>query len=239
MTLLGAALSISSAERTPKCYSKDVNAWFCRDYVVDRKDDIISATLTHLTTSLAAVALGLAIAFPLALLARRYPKAESSVLGVSTAIYTIPSLALLPLLVPITGLTATTVIIGLGLYCLTILVRAFLDGLRSVPDDVRESAVGLGYDTRKLLFGVELPIAMPVIMAGLRVAMVSTIALTTIGTVVSEGGLGTFIAHGTQYSFHAELLTGAVLCVVLALVMDVLIVLFQRAMTPWTRGVTS
>jgi osmoprotectant transport system permease protein len=147
----------------------------------------------------------------------------------------VPSLALLPLLVPLTGLTKTTVVIGLGLYCLTILVRAFLDGLRAVPDDVRESAVGLGYGRGRLLLKVELPLALPVIMAGLRVATVSTVALTTIGTVVSEGGLGLLIAEGKSTQFNAELMTGAVLCVVLALVLDLLLVLAQRLLTPWAR----
>jgi osmoprotectant transport system permease protein len=235
VTLPAALITAAVSRREPKCYSKDVNAWFCLDYVQDRSDEITDATLTHLQITVAAVLLGLVIAFPLALLARRYPRLESTVLGVSTGLYTVPSLALLPLLVPLTGLTKTTVVIGLGLYCLTILVRAFLDGLRAVPDDVRESAVGLGYGRGRLLLKVELPLALPVIMAGLRVATVSTVALTTIGTVVSEGGLGLLIAEGKSTQFNAELMTGAVLCVVLALVLDLLLVLAQRLLTPWAR----
>ena len=228
---------VELATREPKCYSKDVNAWFCLDYVRDRSDEIQEATTTHLQITVAAVLLGLVIAFPLALLARRLPRLESTVLGLSTFVYTIPSLALLPLLVPLTGLTKTTVVIGLGLYCLTILVRAFLDGLRSVPDDVRESATGMGFGRTRLLLRVELPLALPVVMAGLRVATVSTVALTTIGTVVSEGGLGQLIADGKSTEFNAELMTGAVLCVLLALLLDAVIVLAQRGLTPWTRGV--
>jgi osmoprotectant transport system permease protein len=235
VTLPAALITAAVSRREPKCYSKDVNAWFCLDYVQDRSDEITDATLTHLQITVAAVLLGLVIAFPLALLARRYPRLESTVLGVSTGLYTVPSLALLPLLVPLTGLTKTTVVIGLGLYCLTILVRAFLDGLRAVPDDVRESAVGLGYGRGRLLLKVELPLALPVIMAGLRVATVSTVALTTIGTVVSEGGLGLLIAEGKSTQFNAELMTGAVLCVLLALVLDLLLVLAQRLLTPWAR----
>lgn len=240
MTLLaGSTLVAGLAAREQKCYSKDVNAWFCLDYVQDRRDEIQEATVTHLQITVAAVLLGLAIAVPLALVARRVPRLESSVLGLSTFVYTIPSLALLPLLVPITGLTKTTVVIGLGLYCLTILVRALLDGLRSVPDEVRESATGLGFGRTRLLLRVELPLALPVVMAGLRVATVSTVALTTIGTVVSEGGLGRLIADGKSTEFNAELMTGAVLCVLLALVLDVLIVLAQRGLTPWTRKVST
>ena len=234
MTLLGAAAL--SVAREEKCYSRDVNDWICPDYWVDRQDEIVEATTTHLQITVAAVLLGLVIAFPLALLARRVPRLESAVLGASTAIYTVPSLALLPLLVPLTGLTKTTVVVGLGLYCLTILVRAFLDGLRSVPDDVRESAVGMGYGSTRLLLRVELPLALPVLMAGLRVATVSTVALTTIGTVVSEGGLGYLIADGQSSEFNAELFTGAVLCVALALALDLLLVLAQRLATPWRRA---
>ena len=222
-------------DREPKCYSRSVNSWFCVDYLQDRRDEITEATITHLQITVTAVLLGLLIAFPLALLARRVPLLESSVLGFSTFLYTIPSLALLPLLVPITGLTKTTVVIGLGLYCLTILVRALLDGLRAVPDDVREAARGLGYGSGRLLLKVELPLALPVVMAGLRVATVSTVALTTIGTVVSEGGLGKLIANGKNTEFNAELMTGALLCVLLALLLDVVLVLAQRGLTPWTR----
>jgi osmoprotectant transport system permease protein len=223
----------------PSCYSRFVNEWFCWQYVEDRHGEIVDALVAHVSITLAAIAFGLVIAFPLALLARRLPRLESTILALSTGIYTVPSLALLPLLVPFTGLTATTVVIGLGLYALTILVRAFLDGLRSVPDEVRESAVGLGYGAGRLLVRVELPLAMPVIMAGLRVATVSTVALTTVGTLVANGGLGNLITHGIQRDFRAELLTAAVLCVLLALALDVVLVLTQRLLTPWTRGAQS
>jgi len=236
VTLLAAAAPAAQAAGEPNCYNRFVNEWVCLEYLQDRRDQIVDATLEHIFITVVAVLLGLVIAFPLALVARRLPRLESSVLGVSTGIYTIPSLALLPLLVPFTGLSSTTVILGLGLYCLTILVRAMLDGLRSVPDDVRESATGLGYGPAKLLFRVELPLAAPVIMAGLRVATVSTVALTTIGTLVSYGGLGDLIAHGQRYDFRAELLTAAVLCVILAVVLDAILVTAQRLITPWTRS---
>jgi osmoprotectant transport system permease protein len=183
------------------------------------------------------VVLGVLVAFPLALLARRLPRLESAILGGATAIYTIPSLALFPLLVPFTGLSATTVIIGLGLYSLTILVRSMLEGLRSVPDEVRESATGLGYGATRLLVKVDLPLALPVIMAGLRVATVSTVALTTVGSLVAYGGLGNLIKDGVSSNFRAELSTASILCVVIAVVLDVVIVIAQRLLTPWTRGV--
>jgi osmoprotectant transport system permease protein len=228
-------LAAEAAE--PSCYSRFVNEWFCWQYVEDRQSDIGDALVEHIAITVAAVVLATLIALPLALLARRHPRLENTILGVSTGLYTVPSLALLPLLVPFTGLSATTVVIGLGLYALTILVRAMLDGLRSVPDDVRESAVGLGYGRRRLLVRIELPLALPVMVAGLRVATVSTVALTTVGTLVANGGLGNLISHGVQRDFRAELLTAAVLCVALAVVLDALLVITQRFLTPWTRGV--
>lgn len=228
MTLL-----VSAAE--PKCYSRLVNDWVCGDYLVDRRGEIVDATVQHLGLTVASVVLGLLIAFPMALLARRHPHLESTVLGVSTGIYTIPSLALFPLLLPFTGLSPATVVIGLALYALTILVRAILDGLRAVPPDVVESATGLGYSRARLLRRIELPLALPVIMAGLRVATVSTVALTTVGALVSYGGLGNLLLTGVAQSFRAQILTASVLCVLIALAFDVAIVLAQRAMTPWVR----
>ncbi|WP_228941604.1 ABC transporter permease [Nocardioides sp. Leaf374] len=239
MTLLvqAAALAVPTADAGPSCYSRLTNEWFCWQYVADRQSEIVDATVEHVWITVAAVLAGLLISFPLAVLARRLPRLESTILAVSTGIYTVPSLALLPLLVPFTGLSPTTVVIGLALYALTILVRAFLEGLRSVPDEVRESATGLGYGPGRLLLRVELPLALPVVMAGLRVATVSTVALTTVGSLVSYGGLGNLIKDGVLTDFRAELLTAAVLCVVLAIVLDVLLVATQRVLTPWTRGV--
>lgn len=233
MTLLGQA----TAAAEPSCYSRTVNDWFCWAYVQDRQADIVSATVEHVAITATSVLLGVLIAFPLALLARRFARLESGVLGVSTGLYTVPSLALFPLLVPFTGLSPVTVVIGLALYALTILVRSLLEGLRAVPDEVVESGRGLGYGPTRLLFRVELPLAVPVLMAGLRVATVSTVALTTVGSIVSFGGLGNLIQDGVLTNFRAELLTAALLCVVLAVVLDVLIVLLQRVLTPWTRGV--
>ena len=121
---------------------------------------------------------------------------------------------------------------------LAILVRSMLEGLRGVPDEVVESARGLGYGAGRLLFRVELPLALPVIMAGLRVATVSTVALTTVGSLVAYGGLGNLIKDGVNTNFRAELFTAAVLCVLLAVALDALIVLTQWLLTPWTHGNT-
>ena len=232
-------LLVPAAAAEPSCYSRLTNEWICLQYVEDRKSEIADATIEHIELTVAAVLLGIVIAFPLALLARRLPRLESSVLGVSTGIYTIPSLALFPLLLPFTGLSPTTVVVGLALYALTILVRSMLEGLRAVPDDVRESAIGLGYGATRLLFRVDLPLALPVMMAGLRVATVSTVALVTVGSLVSYGGLGNLIKDGVESNFRAELFTASVLCVVLAVLFDVVIVVVQRLLTPWARGVSA
>jgi osmoprotectant transport system permease protein len=112
-----------------------------------------------------------------------------------------------------------------------------LEGLRAVPDEVRESATGLGYGGARLLFKVDLPLALPVIMAGLRVATVSTVALTTVGSLVAYGGLGNLIRDGVSTNFRAELMAASILCVLIAVALDALIVVTQRVLTPWTRGV--
>src|SRR4029079_11274552 len=141
VTLLAVAAGASASADGPTCYSRLTNEWICRQYVEDFRPEIQHATLEHLEITALSVLLGLVIAFPMALLARRFARLESMTGGVATAIYTIPSLALLPLMVPFTGLSKTTVVIALALYALTILVRSTLEGLRSVPDEVVESAL--------------------------------------------------------------------------------------------------
>lgn len=212
-----------------------MNDWICGSYLSDRHSELIAATVQHLWITAVSIVLGLVVALPLALLARRYTRLESGILGLSTGLYTIPSLALFPLLVPFTGLTPLTVILGLALYSLTILVRNTLEGLRSVPEDVRESAVGLGYSRARLLLRIELPLALPVIMAGLRIATVSTVALTTVGAIVAYGGLGNLLASGVDENFKAQILAASVICVVLAVVLDAGLLGVQRVLTPWTR----
>ena len=229
-------MSLFAAGDSATCYSATVNDWVCWDYVVDRRSELVDATVEHIYITVIAVVLGFAIALVLALFARRFVRAEGGIVGLTSIIYTIPSLAMFSLLVDATGLTATTVIVGLALYCLTILVRNILAGLRAVPDDVRESAIGLGYGRTGLLFKIELPLALPVIMAGLRVATVSTVALTTIGTIVSYGGLGDLLSEAIDLEFKAQILTASVVCVLLAVVFDLLLVGAQRLLTPWTRA---
>jgi osmoprotectant transport system permease protein len=234
--LAGGSSGIEPAASQPSCYSRLVNEWVCKDYFVDRHDELVAATKEHLLITVSAVLLGLVLAIPLALLARRFARLESVVLGLATGLYTVPSLALFPLLVPFTGITRTTVVIGLALYSLTILVRNTLEGLRSVPADVIESATGLGYSRARLFLRIELPLALPVIMAGLRIATVSTVALTTVGAVVAYGGLGNLLDNGVQEDFRAQVLAASVLCVLIAVALDLILLGVQRLMTPWARS---
>jgi osmoprotectant transport system permease protein len=224
---------ILAADGVAQCYVD--NSWLCGQYWSDYRPELTDATIQHLWLTVVSVALGLVVAVPLALLARRYPRLETWVVGGTTIVYTIPSLALFSLLLPFTGLSPTTVIIGLALYSLTILVRNVLAGLRAVPDDVVESARGVGYSDTRLLTRVELPLALPVIMAGLRVATVSTVALVTIGSIVSYGGLGNLLLTGFNSTFKAQILAASLLCVVIAVALDLLLLLVQRLCTPWTR----
>jgi osmoprotectant transport system permease protein len=220
------------ADDVAQCYVD--NSWFCGQYWSDYRPELTDATVQHVWITVVSVLVGLAVAVPLALLARRNPTVESVVVGGTTIIYTIPSLALFSLLLPITGLSPTTVIIGLALYSLTILVRNVLAGLRSVPAEVVESARGVGYSDARLLTRVELPLALPVIMAGLRVATVSTVALVTVGSIVSYGGLGNLMLRAVNTQFKAQILAASVLCVLLAVALDLVLVAVQRALTPWT-----
>ena len=221
--------------QTPESNCLVRNAWICPEYVRTRGSILTDALVEHIWITVVSVLIGLVVAFPLALLARRYRKLEGFIVGTTTAIYTIPSLALFSLLLPVSGLTPTTVIIGLALYSLTILVRNVIEGLKGVPDDVRESAVGMGYGKVRLLLGVELPLAVPTIMAGLRVAAVSTVALTTVGAIVGYGGLGNLLLQAVDSQFKAQVLAAGVLCVLLAVAFDLVIVAAQRLLTPWTR----
>ncbi|MEZ5112274.1 MAG: ABC transporter permease [Nocardioidaceae bacterium] len=211
------------------------NEWICGEYLLTRRTELADATMQHLGIVLASVVLGLVIALPLAWLSRRYPRLEAILLGSTTAIYTIPSLALFSLLVPLSGLTVQTVVLGLGLYSLTILVRAILDGLRAVPPEVVESARGVGHSDGALLLKVQVPLALPTVMAGLRVAVVSAVALTTVGAILDAGGLGGMLLDGQRTNFKAQVLATSVLCVLLALALDLVLVLIERLLTPWVR----
>ncbi|MEU4212100.1 ABC transporter permease [Streptomyces sp. NPDC026206] len=211
------------------------NDWICGEYVRTRGQELTDATLQHVGITLASVVIGLLVAFPLALLARRWRGVAGPVLGATTILYTVPSLAMFSLLVPVFGLSVAVVVTGLVLYSLTILVRNILTGLASVPEEAREAARGMGYGPLRLLFAVELPLAVPAVMAGLRIATVSTVSLTTVGAIIGYGGLGNLIYEGMRSYFKAQVLTASVLCVVLAIAADLGLLLVQWLLTPWAR----
>ena len=206
------------------------------DWVVRNLDVIGQRIGEHLVLTGLAVTIGFAISFVLSIWIARRPGLYAPVTWVTGVLYTIPSLALFALLIPVTGLSLLTAEIGLVGYTLLILVRNIVGGLRSVPADVREAAIGMGYTPRQLLWTVELPLAPSVIIAGLRVATVTTIGLTTVTALIGQGGLGYFILEGIQRFFSTPLIVGATLSVLLAVLVDGLLVLLQRRLTPWARA---
>jgi osmoprotectant transport system permease protein len=208
--------------------------WVRWDWVHDHTDDIAAATRQHVELTLIAVAVGLVISFPLALIARRWRRTTGPILGFTGALFTIPSLALFALLVPFTGLSRTTAEVGLVICTLLILVRNILAGLDGVPDDVREAAHGMGYRPAGQLVRVELPLAVPVIVAGIRIATVTTIGLVTVTGLIGQGGLGAFIVEGINRDFRTPLVVGSVGSIALAVVADVTLAGVTRLLAPWS-----
>ncbi|HEX2024343.1 MAG TPA: ABC transporter permease [Acidimicrobiales bacterium] len=209
--------------------------WVRWDWVSRHTDDIAAATRQHVELTVIAVVLGLAISFPLALAARRWRWTMTPVLSGTGILYTIPSLALLAMLVPWTGLSRTTSEIALVGYTLLILIRNILTGLEAVPDDVREAAQGMGFTPRRQLLRIELPLAVPSIMAGVRIATVTTIGLVTITAVIGQGGLGQLILEGLIRDFRTPLVVGSVLSIALAVAADLGLAGVERLITPWAR----
>lgn len=205
-------------------------------WVGDHRAQIVHLSIQHVELSAIAVGIGLAISFPLAVLAYRHRRFYPPLSWFAGLLYTIPSLALFVLLVPYTGLSVTTAEVGLVSYTLLVLIRNIVAGLDAVPADVRESAMGMGYSRRQLLWRVELPVALPVIVAGVRIAAVTTIGLVTVTSLIGQGGLGFLILEGFRLSFPTPALIGAGLSVLLAVLGDVLLLGVQRRLTPWARS---
>ena len=206
------------------------------DWIAGHLDELAFRLGQHVELTAIAVGVGLVIAFGLSLLILRTPRLEAPVTWVTGTLYTIPSLALFALLVPITGLSVLTAEIGLVSYTLLILIRNIISGIRGVPADVREAAVGMGYAPRQLLWRIEVPLALAVIIAGIRLATISTIGLVTVTALIGQGGFGFLILIGIQRFFSTELIAGAVLSVALAIAADALLVLLQRRLTPWAQA---
>ena len=206
------------------------------DWIAGHLDELAFRLGQHVELTAIAVGSGLVLAFGLSLLILRVPRAEAPITWVTGTLYTIPSLALFALLVPITGLSLLTAEIGLVSYTLLILIRNIIRGIRGVPADVREAAIGMGYTPRQLLWRIEVPLAIVVIIAGIRLATISTIGLVTVTSLIGQGGFGFLILIGIQRFFSTELIAGAVLSVLLAIGADGLLVLVQRRLTPWSRA---
>jgi len=214
------------------------NGWFCTDWVRQHWSDTLQPALVqHVELAAIAIGIGFAIAFALALVGFRFRLVDPPIGIVSDFLYTIPSLALFQILVPFTGISLLTVEIALVSYTLLILYRNMIEGLRAVPEEVVDAARGSGFTRAQTFMRVELPLALPAILTGLRVATVSTISIATIAPFVIAKGLGQPIyAALSQDVFKTEIFTAGGMVIALALVADGLLVLLQRRLTPWVRA---
>ena len=212
-----------------------VDPWINWDWLSTHIPYVLAAVQQHVTLTLVALAGGVVIALPLGVLAHRWSALRLPVLTVFGTFYTIPSIALFALLIPYTGLSGTSAEIPLIGYNVLILVRNVLVGLDSVPPDVVDAADGMGYRPFARLIRIELPLALPAMLAGLRVAAVSTIGIVTITAVIGLGGLGQLILRGLIESFHTPLVVATALCILLALFADLVIAGAQRLAVPWAR----
>ncbi len=205
------------------------------DWIWSHLDDVWERTVEHVTLTALAVGIGLLISVALSLLALGFRPALAPITWVTGILYTIPSLALFAFLVPITGLSMVTAEIGLVSYTLLILIRNIVAGLDGVPAEIKEAARGMGYTRARMLIEIELPIALPVIVAGVRIASVTTIGLVTVTSLIGQGGYGFFILQGLRRFFNTEIFLGVALSVMLAVLVDLGLIGLERALTPWAR----
>ncbi|MDQ1527407.1 MAG: osmoprotectant transport system permease protein [Microbacteriaceae bacterium] len=212
------------------------------NWLFNNLDVIGSAIVAHLATALPAIVLSFVLSIPIGWLANRFRWSRGFLLTVCALLYAIPSLPLfilLPLVIG-TGLRdSINVVISMTIYGIALMARSTADGLASVDADVRQSATAMGFSPWSRFWRVELPLAGPVLLAGLRVVSVSTISLTTVGAVLGIESLGSLFTDGFQRNIPLEILTGIVLTIAMALVIDLLIVLLGRALMPWTRPVSA
>ncbi len=211
------------------------DAFVSWEWISGHLDEIGEKVIEHLVLAGIALAVGFVISMVLSLIALRYHRTYAPITWFAGALYSIPSLALFAFLVPITGFTILTAQIGLVGYTLLILVRNMVAGINGVPAEVIESAIGMGYGRRRLFLQIELPLALPVIMAGVRIAAVTTTGLVTVTALIGQGGVGFFILRGLGRFFSTEIVLGTGLAVVLAVTVDVALLALERLLTPWSR----
>jgi len=222
---------------TPLADGEPLVRW---SWIGDHTDELTTLTLHHLKLALLPILFGLIIAIPLGIMCVRWRWLYPPTLGIANIFYGLPSLALFMLFIPYFGIGSGgqadfTIILPLTLFSLSVLVPNVVDGLRSVPDPVRQAATAMGFGTLRRLVQVELPIAVPVVIAGARVAAVASISLVSVGVLIGNGGLGQLFIDGYSRDFTTPIIVSCVLIVVLALVSDGVLVTAQRLLTPWAR----
>jgi osmoprotectant transport system permease protein len=222
---------------TPLAGGEPLVRW---NWIRDHTDLLVSLTLHHMKLALLPILFGLVIALPLGIMCVRWRWLYPPTLGIANMLYGLPSIALFMFLPPYFGVGSGgkadfTIIIPLTLFSLSVLVPNVVDGLRSVPEPVRQAATAMGFGTLRRLIQVELPIAVPVVIAGVRVATVASISLVSVGMLVGNGGLGQEFIDGYSRDFTTPIIAASVLIIALALVSDGVLVTAQRLLTPWAR----
>jgi osmoprotectant transport system permease protein len=205
------------------------------DWIWSHVDEMWERTVEHFVLTSIAVVIGLLVSIGLAMVALRYRRTYSPITWTAGVLYTIPSIALFAFLVPFTGLSLLTAEIGLVSYTLLILIRNIVAGIDGVPASVVESAIGMGYTPRKLFWKIQVPLALPVIIAGIRIAAVTVVGLVTVTSLIGQGGYGAFILRGLGRNFATEILVGTVLSILFAIIIDVILLAVQRRAAPWVR----
>ena len=214
-------------------FAANTDRWLWWDWISRNTDVIRTDMWVHIELTVLAVVAGLVISLPLGIWAQQHRRFLGPVIGVTGVLYTIPSLAAFALLIPLIGVNNLTVLIPLTAYTLLILVRNVVAGLDAVPVEVRDAADGMGFTRRRRLLKLELPLALPAIMAGVRIATVTTIGMLTIAAIVGLGGLGHLIMIGLNRPIRTAVTVGTVLSVALALIADLSLAGLQRLLTPW------
>jgi osmoprotectant transport system permease protein len=216
-------------------YADSDNPWFSWQFLQQNTDAVLAALREHALLTTEAVLLATLVSVPLAVLAYWVRPFTGPILALTGVLYTIPSLALFALLAPFLGVGRATVLAGLVTYALLVIVRNTLAGLSQVPEPVRDAARGMGYGRFGQLWRIDLPLALPGILTGVRLATVSTVALVTVGVLVGHGGLGEFLTIGFRAGYKAEVMTATIIIFLLGLTLDLILAGAGRLLTPWTR----